>query len=173
LTNGALPIEQALRYAIEIADGLSAAHTAGITHRDIKPGNVMLTKGGAKLLDFGLARTRPRPGAARPDGGRGHSRNVPVHGARTDRGTRGGRTHGPLAFGAVLYEMLTGKKAFLGVRPLASPPLDHLVTRCLEKDRDQRWQTAADVMRELEWIVEQGRSDRQPKSIRQMQVATL
>src|SRR3989442_11006512 len=58
LARGPLPIDQALRYAIEIASALDAAHRQGIVHRDLKPGNVMLTKSGAKLLDFGLAKQR-------------------------------------------------------------------------------------------------------------------
>src|ERR1700756_2986514 len=58
LKKGPLPLEQAMQYAIEIADALDKAHRKGITHRDLKPGNIMLTKGGAKLLDFGLAKLR-------------------------------------------------------------------------------------------------------------------
>jgi serine/threonine protein kinase len=65
LAKGPLPIQQALQYGIEIADALDKAHRKGITHRDLKPGNIMLTKSGAKLLDFGLAKLRqeaePRP----------------------------------------------------------------------------------------------------------------
>ena len=58
LKNGPLPLAQALRYGTEIADGLDKAHRQGVTHRDLKPGNIMLTKGGAKLLDFGLAKLK-------------------------------------------------------------------------------------------------------------------
>ncbi len=62
LTKGALPLDQVLKYATEIADALDKAHRSGIVHRDLKPGNVMLTKAGAKLLDFGLAKTMGIPG---------------------------------------------------------------------------------------------------------------
>src|SRR5215831_13391604 len=59
LGRGALPLSQALKFAVEITDALDRAHRRGIVHRDLKPGNVMLTRSGAKLLDFGLARLRP------------------------------------------------------------------------------------------------------------------
>src|SRR2546425_6726287 len=58
LLKGPLPLEQVLQYAIEIADALDKAHRKGVTHRDLKPGNIMLTKSGTKLLDFGLAKLR-------------------------------------------------------------------------------------------------------------------
>jgi serine/threonine protein kinase len=64
LKRGALPLDQTLRYCAEIADALDKAHRKGITHRDLKPGNIMLTKSGAKLLDFGLAKAKPEPVSA-------------------------------------------------------------------------------------------------------------
>ena len=181
LKKGSLPIDQALRYAIEIADGLDKAHRAGIVHRDLKPGNIMLTKNGAKLLDFGLAK-RNAPVVA--DVGLSMLPTTPPN--LTAQGTILGTLHymAPeqvegkdtdartdiFAFGAVLFEMLTGRKAFKGqsqasliaailerepprltsVLPQASLFLDHVLKRCLAKDPDDRWQSARDVMLELE-----------------------
>src|SRR6516225_4110166 len=67
LLKGPLPLEQVFQYAIEIADALDSAHRKGITHRDLKPGNIMLTKSGAKLLDFGLAKLRQEAGGSLPE----------------------------------------------------------------------------------------------------------
>ena len=181
LEKGALPLDQALQYAIQIADALDKAHRQGITHRDLKPGNIMLTKGGAKLLDFGLAKLRPTGAVA------GMSIAATVSGPLTGQGTILGtpqymapeQLEGKdadartdiFAFGALVYEMLTGHKAFEGKshaslisaimsadpppisasQPLTPPLLDHVVKRCLAKDPDERWQTASDVMRELKW----------------------
>jgi eukaryotic-like serine/threonine-protein kinase len=185
LKKGALPLDQALQCAIEVADALDKAHRAGIVHRDLKPGNVMLTKGGAKLLDFGLAK------AAGPGGSAAALSAVTMAGTTlTAQGTILGTLHymapeqlegkevdsraDVFGFGAVLFEMVTGRKAFEGqsqasiiaaimnrdppqistLRPLTPPLVDHLVARCLAKDRDERWQTASDVMRELKWIAQ-------------------
>jgi len=186
LKKGALPLDQALQIAIQIADALAAAHRAGIVHRDLKPGNVMLTRTGATLLDFGLAKTRVSAVASRlsmlPTTPPGQTQPGAILGtfqymapeqlegreadARTDL----------FAFGALVYEMVTGKKAFEGksqasliaailerepqplssLQPLTPPLLDHVVGRCLVKHADERWQSASDVMRELKWIAEAG-----------------
>jgi len=183
LAKGPLPLDNGLRYAIQIADALGKAHGAGIVHRDLKPSNIMLTPAGAKLLDFGLAKpTRPALGT--------ELAQLPTMSSLTERGTilgtfqymapeqlegRAADARTDLfAFGAVVYEMLTGKKAFEGKsrmsviaaimqaeplpisasRRLAPPLLDHLVKTCLAKDPDARWQSAADVMRQLTWIAE-------------------
>src|SRR5262249_37645184 len=133
LGKGALPMEQVLRYGIEIADALEKAHRSGIVHRDLKPGNVMLTKSGVKLLDFGLAKLREATGAPFSSGlsrlATQDQRSAPL----TERGTvlgtyqymspeqvEGGEADARsdiFALGAVLYEMATGRKAFTGKSP--------------------------------------------------------
>src|ERR1700730_17245631 len=125
LKKGPLPLDQVLRYAIEIADALDKAHRKGITHRDLKPGNIMLTKSGTKLLDFGLAKLRgPQVAVANLSA-------LPTEGSSlTAQGTIVGtlqymapeQLEGKeadartdiFAFGVVVYEMATGKKAFEG-----------------------------------------------------------
>src|SRR5262249_48105930 len=124
LMKGALPLDQALRYAIQIADALDKAHRAGIVHRDLKPGNIMLTKSGAKLLDFGLAKTSPAAALSSV------SILPTVHSPVTAQGTILGTLqymapeqvegrevdlHSDIfAFGAIVYEMVTGRRAFEG-----------------------------------------------------------
>ena len=98
---GALPLDQALQYGIEIADALDKAHRQGVVHRDLKPGNIMLTKSGAKLLDFGLAKQQvagsgPDLSALShrtkiPDPTGSYPRNLPVHGPRAVRRQRSRR----------------------------------------------------------------------------------
>jgi len=190
LAKGPLPLEQVLRYGVEIADALDKAHRQGIVHRDLKPANVMLTKSGVKLLDFGLAKAFPSPGG-RGVGGEGLT-SLPTQANLTQEGTILGtfqymapeQLEGKdadartdiFAFGAVLYEMATGRKAFSAtsqaslitaimssdpapissVQPMSPRPLDRVVKTCLAKDPEDRWQSAADAGRELKWIAEGG-----------------
>jgi len=183
LERGPLPPDELLRVAVAIADALDRAHRQGILHRDLKPGNIMLTKSGPKLLDFGLAKeTGPRalPGdlTASP------TMTSPLTAAGTLVGTfqymapeqldgREADARSDLfSFGATLYEMATGKRAFEGrtqasliasimkeeprpitdVVPMTPPALDRLLRRLLAKDPDDRWQTARDLKAELAWI---------------------
>jgi serine/threonine-protein kinase len=182
LERGPLPLDQALKLAVEIAAALDKAHSLGITHRDLKPGNVMLTKAGAKLLDFGLAKVATP--AADHDATAAPTRTAPLtqHGTLLGtfqymapeqiEGEEADKRSDIWAFGCVLHEMLTGTRAFDGkthaslagailkdapprvsaVQPLAPSGLDHLVGTCLAKNPDDRWQSAADIARELKWI---------------------
>ncbi|HEY3203709.1 MAG TPA: protein kinase, partial [Thermoanaerobaculia bacterium] len=184
LVKGPLLPEQTLRYGIEIADALDKAHRQGIVHRDLKPSDVMLTKSGVKLLDFGLAK------AFQPTSSQSALTALPTQANLTQEGTvlgtfqymapeqlEGKDTDARtdiFAFGAVLYEMATGKKAFSGstqaslisailrgdpkpisqVQPMMPPALDRVVKTCLAKDPEDRWQSAHDVASELKWVAE-------------------
>ena len=181
LRKGGLPMEQALTIAIQIAGALDAAHRVGIIHRDLKPANVMLTKAGAKLLDFGLARMMSV--AAATGVTRGASQGtltgdgmllgtVPYMAPEQLEGRDADTRSDIFAFGCVLYEMVIGRRAFEGdthasviaaimssdppamatSQPATPPGLDHLVRCCLAKDQDERWQTIGDVMRQLQWL---------------------
>ena len=185
LIKGPLPVGQVLQYAIEIADALDKAHRKGITHRDLKPGNIMLTKSGTKLLDFGLAKLQQEAVPATPV-----SQLPTMKSAITGEGTILGTLQymAPeqieakevdartdiFAFGAVVYEMATGRKAFEGktsasvmakiletdpppmssLQPMTPPALDRVVKRCLAKEPEERWQSANDLANELKWIAE-------------------
>ncbi len=180
---GALPLDQALRYGVEIADALDKAHRKGVIHRDLKPANIMLTKGGAKLLDFGLAK-HAAPAAAGVGGSmlpttpRGLTMQGTILGTfqymapEQLEGAEADPRTDIFAFGAVLYEMLTGRKAFDGksqaslisaimssepppvssLQPVVPSALDQIVRTCLAKDPDERWQTAADIERQLRFL---------------------
>jgi len=177
-----LPLDQVLQLAIQITSALDAAHRHGVIHRDLKPGNIVLTKTGAKLLDFGLAKVRATEAVegltALP------TETTPLTGAGTILGTlqymapeqlegkeADARTD-IFALGAVIYEMATGRKAFAGkshaslisaimtaepppistLQSMTPPALDHVVRTCLAKEPDSRWQTASDVLLQLKWI---------------------
>ena len=136
LAKGPLPLEQTLRYGIEIADALDKAHRQGIVHRDLKPGNVMLTKSGVKLLDFGLAKAMA-PAAPQSsltslptqhgsDAGRHDPRDVPVHGAGAARGQGGRRADGHLRVRLRALRDGDGQEGVLGREPGVADLGDHV-----------------------------------------------
>jgi Tol biopolymer transport system component len=180
LSRGALSIKETLDVGIQVAEALAAAHRAGIVHRDLKPGNVMLTRAGARLLDFGLART--------VSAAAGGDATAADRTSLTTEGTLLGTLHymapeqldgrdvdtraDVFAFGAVLYEMVTGLKAFEAesparvlsailrdeptrvstLVPITPTGLDELTHTCLAKDPNERWQGMGDVARQLRWL---------------------
>lgn len=181
---GPIPVSQVLRFGVQIADALQHAYRAGITHRDLKPGNVMITSSGVKLLDFGLAQfIEPE---LRPDDSAAATAVTPLTAEGTIVGTiqymspeqleGKGVDHRTdiFALGVVLYEMATGQRPFGGpsrasviaailsedprpprsVQAATPTALERLILTALEKNPDERWQTAHDVSRQLQWMAE-------------------
>src|SRR5246127_5788472 len=185
LEKGSLSLEQVLKFGTQIADALDKAHRSGVVHRDLKPGNIMLTATGAKLLDFGLA--KPTASAA-PTSVATLTAAATQSSPMTEQGAIAGafqymspeQVEGKeldgrsdiFSLGTVLYEMLTGQRAFQGqsqlsvasailekepspistIKPLTPPALGHAIRRCLAKDPEERWQTARDLELELKWM---------------------
>jgi predicted Ser/Thr protein kinase len=184
LDDGAIPLPQALRYGVEICDALGEAHRHGVIHRDVKPANVMLTRDGVKLLDFGLAKLRQAEADAADkettktlhlthEGGIlgtvSYMSPEQLEGREVDARTD------LFAVGVVLHEMITGRRPFAGesrasvtaailtsdpppmsaLQPVTPLALERVVSRCLAKNADDRWQTARDLDWELKSIAEE------------------
>jgi eukaryotic-like serine/threonine-protein kinase len=197
LRAGPLPLPLSLKIGVEIADALDKAHREGIIHRDLKPSNIMLTKSGAKLMDFGLAKSvvatlhgvTPTPIPSQDDlptisatALTSPDTSFTEHGAimgtllymapESIQGRPADFRSDIFSFGCVLYEMISGRRAFTGesrlsivaailekdpqpmasLQPLTTAALEHVVFRCLMKDPEERWQSSRDLSRELKWI---------------------
>ncbi|HEX3111594.1 MAG TPA: protein kinase [Thermoanaerobaculia bacterium] len=183
LRKGPLPLGELVKIGAAIAMALDAAHRCGVVHRDLKPANVMLTKGGVKLLDFGIAKMTNRDATtlvtSRPTAPRDATQDgvvlgtLPFMAPEQLEGKADARTD-IFALGALLYLATTGRRAFHGtseasliaailttepppistIDPSLPPLLDRVVRTCMAKNPDERWQSAADVAKELEWLAE-------------------
>ena len=187
LEKGPLPTAEVLEYGIQLASALDKAHRNGVTHRDLKPGNIMLTKSGTKLLDFGLAKAAPPLAAGATLTNAAAQANpvtregavvgtVPYMSPEQVEGKEVDARSDIFSLGAVLYEMVTGRRAFQGqsdfsiasailvkdpdpistLHPLTPPALERTIRVCLAKDPDARWQSAGDLCKELRWIADSG-----------------
>src|SRR6202049_176752 len=197
LRKGAMPLNEIFKIGIAVAESLAVAHRQGIVHRDLKPGNIMLTQGGAKLMDFGLAKPLGLQTTGAGSGSApsftaaatlsGPSPLSPLTSAGSIIGTiqymspeqiegkEADARSDIFAFGAVLYEMAAGKRPFQGksqislassilegdpepiraLKPMTPPGFEHVVATCLQKNPEERYQTAHDIKLELQWIAKE------------------
>ena len=191
IASGPLPLDQVVRYGVEIAEAVAKAHGQGIVHRDLKPGNIMLTKSGVKVLDFGLAKAEAS--GLGPRASVDPTEHKPLTEAGTVLGTiqymapeqlegkSADARSDIFALGVILYEIASGRHAFEASSrtstiaailesdppplPASLPPaLDHLIRRCIAKDPDERFQSARDVAFALQDIAHPGQPAKQKAS---------
>src|SRR6266550_1476165 len=196
LSSGAIPQRKATDYALQLAEGLAAAHERGIVHRDLKPENIFITKDGrVKILDFGLAKLRIKASDVRADestmqqktdpgtvlGSAGYMSPEQVRGQSVDARSD------IFALGVILYEMLTGRRAFKGPSSVEtmnailnadppaieslSPPLQRIAAHCLEKNPEERFQSAHDLAFDLESLSDTSTSSRAVSAVRRRRTA--
>jgi len=193
LKKGPLPLKETLKIGMEVCEALEAAHRAGLTHRDLKPANIMLTKGGAKLMDFGLAKAAEASASGEKALLLSTEKTLATDNLMSPlteagvlvgtvqymspeqiEGKQADARSDLFALGAVLYEAATGKRPFDGksqisvasaileknpepisaIQPLTPPAFERVVSTCLEKNPDDRFQSARDVRLELKWVGE-------------------
>ena len=146
LKTGPLDMKTAILYASQILAGLAEAHSKGIVHRDLKPGNVMIARTGVKVLDFGLAKS----GTDDTVTGSHMAIGTPAYMAPEQRKGKPADARADIyAFGCMLYEMLAGTQVGPNRRRIGPGKLERIVNRCLEEDPARRWQSAAELQREL------------------------
>ena len=163
---GPLPLDDSIRIATQIADALDTAHRKGIVHRDLKPANILMTGAGPKILDFGLAKVASGSELDATRTLEGTVLGTPAYmSPEQARGQAADARSDVFSFGAVLYELLTGRRAFAGASlvdtlnavvhgepaPFDSP-LSEIVKRCLSKGSLQRFQTMGEVRAALQYV---------------------
>jgi len=182
LGKGALPLEMVQKLGCQIADALDRAHRKGVFHRDVKPANIMVTRDGIKILDFGLAKTAPKVSQSDETltaalTSEGSILGTPQYMAPEQyEGKEADARSDIFAFGCVLFEMITGKRCFDGktrasvvasvlggeapsireLQPVAPFALEHIVKQCLVKDPEERYQSMWDVLIELRAFADGG-----------------